>query len=82
MSRPGLPTAAEIAEEEARAQELRQLVDISATLIMQAGMTRDEAERFVAAVRGRVLQLFPDGAPAFELIYRPRFARLIGEFCH
>jgi hypothetical protein len=81
VSRRPVATAEEIADEDHRARKLRQLVDISAAVIMQAGMTRGEAEKFVAAVRGCVLQLFPDGGDAYELIYAPRFARLIREFC-
>lgn len=47
---------------------------------MQASTTRGEAEQLVAAVRERVLDLFPDGESTFELIYAPRFRRLIDEF--
>lgn len=47
---------------------------------MQAGMTRREAERLAATVRDRILGLFPDGEQTYELIYAPRFRRLIDEF--
>jgi hypothetical protein len=47
---------------------------------MQSNMTVDDAESLVQWVRQRVLALFPDGAETFELIYVPRFRRLIGEY--
>jgi hypothetical protein len=47
---------------------------------MQSGMTRRDAENLVVAVRERILQLFPDGEETYELIYAPRFKRLIDEF--
>ena len=47
---------------------------------MQSGMTRRDAEHLVAVVRERILKLFPDGEEIYELIYAPRFSRLINEF--
>jgi len=47
---------------------------------MQSAMTRREAESLVATVRERILHLFPDGEQTYELVYAPRFRRLIEEF--
>ena len=47
---------------------------------MQSGMTRRDAEHLVQAIRERILALFPDGEDTYELIYAPRFRRLIAEF--
>ena len=47
---------------------------------MQSSMTRRDAENLVAAVRERVLALFPGGEETFEIIYAPRFRRLLDEF--
>jgi hypothetical protein len=49
---------------------------------MQSGMTRKDAETLVAMVKERILHLFPDGEATYELIYSPRFKRLIDEFTH
>jgi hypothetical protein len=49
---------------------------------MQSGMSRRDAESLVAMVRERILNLFPDGEDTYELIYSPRFKRLIDEFAH
>jgi hypothetical protein len=73
-------TGEQVADEAQRAQKVRQVVDIATNLIMQSSMTRRDAESLVAVVRERVLLLFPDGDETYELIYAPRFRRLIDEF--
>ena len=47
---------------------------------MQSNMTVDDAESLVQSVRGRILALFPEGGDTYELIYAPRFRRLINEY--
>lgn len=75
-----MATPEQLAEEEARARKVRHLVDLATSLIMQSGMTRSDAETLVGAVRERILLLFPDGSETYELIYAPRFRRLVDEF--
>jgi hypothetical protein len=75
-----LATHEQLADEAARAQKVRHLVDLATSLIMQSGMTRRDAETLVQTVRERILALFPDGEETYELIYAPRFRRLIDEF--
>jgi hypothetical protein len=70
----------QLADEARRAQKVRQVVDIATNLIMQSSMTRSDAETLIAAVRERVLVLFPEGEETYELIYAPRFRRLLDEF--
>jgi hypothetical protein len=70
----------QLADEARRAQKVRQVVDIATNLIMQSSMTRRDAESLVAAVRERILALFPGGDETYELIYAPRFRRLLDEF--
>jgi hypothetical protein len=76
------PAPEQLADENRRARKVRQIVDIATALIMQSNMTVDEAETLVSAVRHRILTLFPDGGETFELIYAPRFTRLIREYAH
>jgi len=76
----GAPTTEQLADEALRARKVRQLVDIATALIMQSNMTVDDAESLVQSVRGRILALFPDGAETYELIYAPRFRRLINGY--
>jgi hypothetical protein len=47
---------------------------------MQSNMSRSEAELLVESVRERILNLFPDGADTYEVVYASRFRRLIDEF--
>jgi hypothetical protein len=66
-------------EEERRIRHLRRLVDFAMALIAQSSVSRDEAQRLVDAVRRKASQLFPGKEETFELIYTPRFRRLITE---
>lgn len=75
-----MATREQLADEAARAQKVRHLVDLATSLIMQSGMIRRDAETLVQTVRERILSLFPDGEQTYELIYAPRFRRLIDEF--
>ena len=69
-----------LADEARRARQLRVIVDLTTSLLVQQPMPRDEADRLVAAARRRVLELFPDKEETYELILAPRFARLLEEF--
>ncbi len=72
-------TEAEIKEENKRIRHLRRLVDFSFALIAQSPMPLDEAHRVVQAVREQAMRLFPGKEETFELLYTPRFRRLIAE---
>ena len=75
-----LPSDHELAEEGRRGRQLRAIVDLTSSVIMQGGIDRTEAEALVAATRRRALELFPGKEDTFDLILAPRFARLIREF--
>jgi hypothetical protein len=75
-----MPTPEQLADEASRARKVRHTVDIATSLIMQSQMTRHEATLLIRTVRDRILTLFPEGAETYELIYAPRFRRLIDEF--
>jgi len=77
-----MATPEQLADEAARVRKVRQLVDLSTALIMQAAMSRRDAEALVAAVRRRILMLFPDGEETYEVVYARRFRRIIDEFAH
>ena len=76
----GAPTPEQLADESRRVRKVRQLVDIATALITQSNLTVDDAEGLVAGVRAHILALFPDGEEPYELIYAPRFRRLIHEY--
>ena len=75
-----MATAEELADEDRRARKLRHIVDLATLLLVQSNLTRTEAETFVGSIRDRILTLFPDGESAYEIIYAPRFRRLIDQY--
>jgi hypothetical protein len=72
-------TEAEMQEEERRVRHLRRLVDFTLSLIAQSHLSLEEAQRLVQGVRQHAYRLFPEKKETFELIYAPRFRRLITE---
>lgn len=70
---------AEIREEDKRIRHLRRLVDFSLAFIAQTPLTPEEAQRVVHGVRQQAMELFPGKEDTFELVYTPRFRRLIAE---
>ena len=74
------PTAEQIREEHRQIRYLRTIVDLAANVIMQSRLSRAEAERLVEATRRQILVLFPGKEQAYDIIYRPRFERLISEY--
>jgi len=67
----------EIREENRKIRFLRFLVDLSILSIQQGDFTLEEASEMVAEVKWAALNLFPEKELAFELIYRPRFQKVI-----
>ncbi len=72
-----MPTPEEIAEERRKMRRLRVIVDLTAAILQQGDHTPAEALALVEATKRSVLHLFPDKEETFELIYRPRFERII-----
>lgn len=68
-----------MAEESKKIRTLRFMVDFSMSLISQGSMTREEAIEQFDKVKRVALRLFPDKEEAFEIIYAPRFIRIINE---
>ncbi len=72
-------TPADLEDENRRIRYLRRLVDFTLAFIAQSNISMEEARRSVQAVREQAHRLFPDKDETFELIYMPRFRRLIAE---
>jgi len=66
-------------EEDRRVRQLRTVVHLALSAIAQTDMNLADAEEMVSAVRGTALRLFPGKELAFDLIYLPRFRRLLAE---
>jgi len=69
----------EIKEENKRIRFLRFLVDLSLQEIQQESLSLEEMLRIVEDVKRAACTLFPGKEETFELIYRPRFDRVIQE---
>ena len=69
----------EILEENRRIRYLRFLVDFSILSIQQDDLSLEAAQRLVEDVKKAACHLFPGKEETFELIYRPRFNRVIEE---
>lgn len=74
-----MPTREELEEEDRRVRQLRIAVGLALSVIGQTEMRLDEAQEMVAATRDMALRLFPGKELAFDLIYLPRFRRLLAE---
>jgi hypothetical protein len=77
--KPKQPSPQEIKDENKKIRRLRFMVDLTLSLIYQANMTREEALEHYIKVKNYALRLFPGKEDAFEIIYAPRFKRLISE---
>lgn len=73
------PSKEEIDEESRRVRRLRIVVNLALNIIAQGEMPIEEAHDLVAATRRVALQLFPGKGEVYDLIYRPKFQRLIRE---
>jgi hypothetical protein len=74
-----VPTEAEILEERRKVRRLQIVVDLVSNVIRQSDMPIEEALEMVASTRRYALRLFPDKEFTYDLIYQPRFRRLLGE---
>ena len=74
-----MPTREELDEEDRRVRQLRIAVGLALSVIGQTDMTLAQAQEMVAATRGMALRLFPEKELTFDLIYLPRFRRLLVE---
>jgi hypothetical protein len=68
---PGIP------EENKKIRRLRLMTDLACALLARGDLNREDSWKLVEGVKHRVLKLFPGKEEAFEIIYRPRFRRII-----
>lgn len=74
-----MPTDTEILEESRKVRRLQRAVNLAMNIIRQTDMPVEEATEIVAATRRYALRLFPDQEQTYDLIYQPRFQRLLAE---
>jgi hypothetical protein len=73
------PNETALAEEEQRIRQLRLLVALTTAVLKTRPLSHRESAQVVDELRRRVLALFPDKGSVFDLIYQPRFRRIIRE---
>jgi len=77
---PNEDLAARIALENKLLRRLRFLVDlVFATIAQDNTMTLDEAWEHVRSLKAAAVNMFPGKDDTFDLIYLPRFSRLLAE---
>lgn len=54
-------------------------MDLAVTLLWQVDLTLTEAQEVVEHAKKTALELFPDKEQTFDLIYGPRFRRVLAE---
>ena len=69
----------QLADEEKRMRRLRFLVNLAQGVLMQADLTLREAFELMEDTKKAALALFPDKESVYDLIYTPRFRRIIAE---
>ena len=74
-----MPSREELEEEDRRVRQLRIAVNLALSVIGQTEMSLAQAQEMVAATRSMALRLFPGKEMTFDLIYLPRFRRLLAE---
>ena len=74
------PTAAEIQAERKKTRRLQFMTSMVMNVIGQNDrMSVEEASELIASARKAALTMFPGKELAYDLIYRPRFQRLMTE---
>jgi len=77
---PNPPTQAEIDAERKKVRRLQFMMSMVMNVIgQQDSMPVEEASELIASARKAALTLFSGKELAYELLYRPRFQRLIQE---
>jgi hypothetical protein len=66
-------------EEEKKLRRLRFIVDFALEFIKTQDINHDSAMSIVEGVRKHTLKLFPGKEEAFDIIYAPRFKRVLNE---
>ncbi len=68
-----------ITEENKKLRRLRFIVDFALQYIRTQEITHDQAIGIVEGVKKHALLLFPDKEETFDIIYAPRFKRVLNE---
>jgi hypothetical protein len=74
------PNAAELEEERRLIRRMQMMMNlVTQTIAQDSSLTYDEAAQMIADARRAALAMFPGKELAYDLIWRPRFQRLMRE---
>jgi hypothetical protein len=71
------PTQEQIDDESRRIRRLRILVQLTLETIAEGDLSAEEASGMVAATRRLALEMFPGKERVYDLIYKPKFQRVM-----
>ncbi len=66
-------------EEEKRMRRLRFVVDLTEAVLMQSALSLQEALELIENTKKAALTLFPDKEFVYDLVYTPRFRRILSD---
>ena len=66
-------------EENRKIRYLKMMVNLGLSLLRQERLSRREAEQIVESIRRSALRMFPGKETTWEIVYAPRFHRIIEE---
>jgi hypothetical protein len=79
MEKSNKPSKEEIQEENRKIRRLRLLIDFTISLLYQSSFTLPEALKLIENTKAIALSLFPGKEHVYDLIYKPRFERILTE---
>ncbi len=68
-----------VISEQGKMSALKKLVDECARALAEDDLNREQAQELIEKTRKKALGLFPGKEDQFELIYRPRFEKILKE---
>jgi hypothetical protein len=69
----------DLRQEEKNMRRLRFVVDLALAVLMQSDLTLQESLDLMENAKKAALNLFPDKEFVYDLVYTPRFRRIIEE---
>ena len=69
----------DIREEARKVRRLQVVVSLVMNVVAQSDIPFEEAANLITETRQFALQMFPDKGATYDLIYAPRFRRLMAE---
>jgi len=66
-------------EENRKVRYLKMMVNLGLSLLYQERLSRRETEQIVESIRRSALRMFPGKETTWEIVYAPRFRRIIEE---